>query len=103
MHQNRIGVVYLCTKCQNLKVEIGTLLALISRKSFQLILADFKERQSFVQSNLEVFNTDEKMYICLQKQNLFLSLNTSEMDDVIDLFEIANHMLIVEEIITQEL
>jgi len=103
LHQNRIGMVYLCTKCRNLKVEIGTILALVSRKSFRLILADFKDRQSFIHGNREVFHTDEKMYICLNKQNLFLSLTANEMDDVIDLFEVSNHMLAVEEIIREEL
>jgi hypothetical protein len=103
IHDNEIGSVNLCTKCGNVRVEIGTMLALISKKAFRLILEDFQERQQFYEENEEAYRAGSKLHICLNKQNLFLTLTKKEMDLVIQLFEVANHMLEVEEILTLEL
>ncbi|MFT5823069.1 MAG: hypothetical protein ACI8ZM_004328 [Crocinitomix sp.] len=100
LHKNDIGQISLCNSCGNLSVEIGHLMSLISPEPFQLILADFKERLAFYHDNRSTGHESEPILICLNKHNLYLKLTETEFDEVLDLFEMANHMLSVNQLMT---
>ena len=99
MHSAAIGSVELCDSCGNLKVEVGYLLALISPKSFELILEDFIERRIHYFESIGVEEIPERVVICLNDKNLFLSLNLEEFDQMVELFQMAEHMLKVNELL----
>jgi hypothetical protein len=99
IHASEIGAIELCNSCSNLKVEIGSLLALISRKSFEMILKDFQQRRTHYFENLCEDQAPEQIIICLNNQNLFLNLSPYQFDELIDLFEMSSHMLEVDEIL----
>ena len=96
LHKAEIGQISRCNSCGNLRVEIGSLLALISAESFELILDDFVQRRVFYAEN----HTEERVLICLNNNNLYLKLTIREFDEVLELFEIANHMLKVNQLMT---
>ena len=100
LHQSDIGQISLCNSCGNLRVEIGHLMSLISPEPFQLILADFKERLAFYENNRTADQDHEPILICLNNNNLYLKLSSIEFDEVLDLFEMANHMLTVNQLMT---
>ncbi len=99
LHANLIGSVCLCKGCGNLRIEIGHLMSMISPEPFQLILEDFKARKDFY----ELHKTEEEpVLICLNNNNLFLKLSMKDFDEVLELFEVAGHMLKVNELMTSQ-
>jgi hypothetical protein len=100
LHENEIGKISLCNSCGNLQVEIGHLMSLISPEPFQLILADFKERLGFYEDNRIKDFELEPILICLNENNLYLKLSETEFNEVLELFEMANHMLSVNQLMT---
>ncbi len=100
LHKCNIGKISLCNSCGNLRVEIGHLLSLISPEPFQMILEDFKERLAFYKDNPDVEQPSEPILICLNNNNLYLKLTNAEFNEVLHLFEMANHMLYVNQIMT---
>tara|TARA_B110000037_G_scaffold223197_1_gene303710 strand:+ start:14783 stop:15154 length:372 start_codon:yes stop_codon:yes gene_type:complete len=100
LHKNDIGKISLCNSCGNLEVEIGHLMSLISPEPFQLILADFKERLAFYENNRIKDFQLEPILICLNKNNLYLKLSETEFNEVLELFEMASHMLSVNQLMT---
>lgn len=98
LHKNEIGKISLCKSCGNLRVEIGHLMSLISVEPFQLILEDFKHRYEFYQQ-CDAQELLEPIFICLNKRNLFLKLSIEEFKEVLELFEVSNHMLEVDSLI----
>lgn len=99
IHETSVGAVHQCSECESLKIEIGTMMALISRKSFRLILDDFIERKKFYEENDTYFESHEKITICLNQCNLFLCLTSYEFDEVVNLFQVSNHMLKAKDIL----
>jgi len=103
IHSGYAGAVHQCKECGNIKVEIGNMMALISRDSFHLILEDFVARKQFYIDNGNYPAPDDKINICLNQCNLFLCLSTEEFEDVIDLFQVSNHMLKAQDILDLQL
>lgn len=100
LHKNDIGQISLCNSCGNLQVEIGHLMSLISPEPFELLLADFKERLEYYENNRSTDYHSEPIFICLNKNNLYLKLTEVEFNEVLELFEMANHMLTVNQLMT---
>ena len=99
LHFSSFGEVGLCLSCGCLRVEIGILLAVLSKETFELILEDLVDSRVYYFEDLDEDEIPEKVNIFLNDNNLFLNLTLDELDELIELFEIARHMLEVNEIL----
>ena len=99
IEKNEVGVVAMCDQCDHLHIEIKTFTAVVSQKSFQEISTHLTNRRSLVNELVVKTPTSEKILVPVA-DNIFLSLNRVEFIQVVDLFEIAIHMLKVRKIIS---
>lgn len=100
LHEAKIGRVCLCNSCGNLRIEIGHLMSMISPEPFQMILDDFKARRAFYAEHGVNGREEDPVIICLNNNNLFLKLTADEFEEVLELFEVSNHMLKVDQLLS---
>ncbi len=98
IEENEMGVVAMCDECDNIHIEIGAFTSVVSQKSFEDICRYLKSRKRYANELIVETPTSEKILVPVSN-NIFLSLTLPEFRKVVDLFEMALHMLTVKRII----
>jgi len=97
IHRSKVGEIYQCLQCQNLRVDLGRIVAVVSETSLILLTTHLIQRRNqLAQTHVD---PRRKFYIDLNGHNLFLALKFEEMNKIIELFSITNHMLEAQKIL----
>lgn len=97
IHESTIGEIHQCENCKNIKIDLGKIVTIISENSLLLLTNHLiHKRDQITKSGLDA---EFKFYIHLNANNLFLALKLSEIDELIDLFSLANYMIKAQKIL----
>ncbi len=100
LHENELGYIAICTDCNNIHIELGSFMSIVSQRSFRLITEDFKAKKTLQSYYLTATPSGLKMIIQIT-DNTYITLTTEEFEQAVELLDMSSHLLNVLEIINQ--
>jgi len=100
LHKNDLGYISICKECDHLHIEIGSFMSLLCKRSFQLILKDFKEVNKNKKQYTFPTPTGDKVITRLT-DSTFISLTEDEFDKALRMLVVSNHLMSAYSILGQ--
>ena len=100
LHQNKLGYIIQCKDCKEILISFGNIITSVNEIGFvNLHSALNKIMEEIDVHTIEMHQKEEKVIVATPLDNLHLSFNPKDFDDVIELFDQAKLMLEIKNII----
>ena len=98
LHQNNLGNVSICNKCDHLHIEIGNFMSVLCKHSFKMIMKDF-QKVNKSKSQYTISTPSGKKILTRLTDNTFISQTHEEFEETLKMFEVSNHLMSAYEIL----